>query len=771
MKSPVQLVIFFITIIITAGYLAMSDSLNTTQSQQISLEDYQRAESFLSVNTSKLVKNNYLSIHWLEKAGEFWFREELPSGHRFKSGNAEKGMLSDAFNHERLSAVLQERFPDKSITPENLPFDHIKFSKTGLLKFKIDDQEFECPIDTYECLNNKDEAETVSDTGNHSPDKQWSIIRSGNDLVLKVNGPSEKIIPLTEDGINGFAYGAPMLSPSRAFQVSTPVENLAADGYWSPDSRYFITYQLDLRKTGTLALTQSTPVKGLRPKTVQYKYPQAGDAHIPEGHLIIIDAQEQTVVHAAQEPLLQVYYGDPIWGGFEGNDFFFVEFIRGYKTLRLNKLSPEYGKVTTVIEESHELYVDNWIQDYWVLPDSQEILWTSERDGWNHLYLYDLNTGALKNQITSGDFLVRTVRSIDHEKRRVYFEAGGKESGDPYYRYLYRVDFDGSDLMLLTPEKATHATKLSPDFKYFSDTYSTIDKPGVHVVRSAETGKLILELGIGDASALYQQGWQPPKPFTVKAADGETDVYGHLYLPSDFDPDKKYPLINDVYTGPHNFFTTKGFYTHYSQAPALAELGFIVMKMDGRGTGKRQRSFHEYSYKNLAGGTDDHVTAIKQLAEQYSYIDSDRVGIFGFSAGGYDTAQAMFKYPDMFKVGVAASGNHDFRTDKVGWNEHWMGYPVDQNYVNQSNLTNAGNLRGKLLLAHGELDENVNPAATLQLAKALMDANRDFDLMIYPNEGHVLDNNPYFVRKRWDYFVQFLAGKQPPDQYRISSME
>ena len=414
-------------------------------------------------------------------------------------------------------------------------------------------------------------------------------------------------------------------------------------------------------------------------------------------------------------------------------------------------------------------FIDPWTQLYRHLPARKEFIWSSQRSGYQHLYLYDSDTGEMKNAITQGAMTVRVIRGIDEAKGQLYFEAsGGEPNRDPYYRHLYRVNLDGTDLTLLTPEPAEHSTQLSKDFKYIVDTYSTPQTPPISVLRDTHTGKVIREIQRADISQLLAIGWQPPKSFEVLAGDDKTPLYGLMYLPSNFDPNKQYPIIDDIYTGPHNFFTPKSFFTYGSQANALAELGFIVIKMDGRGTSKRGRAFHEHAFKNLGGGVDDHVVALKRLATEFNFIDIERVGIFGFSAGGYDTAHAMFKYPDFFKAGVSASGNHDFRVDKAGWNEMWMGFPVTEHWDAQSNLTIAHQLKGKLLLAHGELDPNVHPAATLQLASKLMQANKDFDLMIYPNMGHVLDKHPYFVRQRWDYFVEHLLNVRPPLEYHLS---
>jgi dipeptidyl aminopeptidase/acylaminoacyl peptidase len=369
--------------------------------------------------------------------------------------------------------------------------------------------------------------------------------------------------------------------------------------------------------------------------------------------------------------------------------------------------------------------------------------------------------------------VVRAVVHVDEKARQVYFLASGREQGeDPYLTHLYVVNFDGTRLRLLTPENANHTVAISPNGKFFVDNYSRPDLPGASVLRNCADGQVVLPLEQTDAELLLKTGWKFPESFQGKGRDGKTDIYGLIWRPSNLDPAKKHPVIEQIYTGPQGFFVPKTFAAHRSPAQAVAELGFIVVMIDGMGTAGRSKAFHNFSYKNLGdGGIDDHIALLRQMAARYPYMDLSRVGIYGTSAGGYDAAHAMLTHPDFYQVGVSISGNHDQRLDKAWWNELWMGYPVGENYREQSNITLAPKLEGKLLLVHGDLDDNVNVSETLQFVNALIKANKDFDLLIVPNQYHGEGNSTYLIRRRWDYFVRHLLGVTPPKDYEIKRPE
>jgi len=410
-----------------------------------------------------------------------------------------------------------------------------------------------------------------------------------------------------------------------------------------------------------------------------------------------------------------------------------------------------------------------------VLPASNEVIWFSERDNWGQLYLYDLASGKLKHQITRGDGNVTQLLRIDEKTRTLYFQGVGKEAGrDPYFRHFYKIGMDGRGLTLLTPENADHDIGLSPSGKYFVDNYSRPEAPTVSVVRNT-LGQGILLLEKIDLTRLVATGWKPPVPITVKARDGKTDLYGLLYVPTNLDSTKKYPLINHIYPGPQTGSVgTRSFNATRGDAQSLAELGFVVMELDGMGTPWRSKAFHDAYYANMGDNTlPDQIAGMKELAARYRWIDIDRAGIYGHSGGGFATADAMFRYPDFFKVGISESGNHDNRVYEDDWGERYQGLEVrdgkgGSNYDDQANQNLAKNLKGKLLLAHGTMDNNVPPDNTLLVVDALIKANKDFDLLMLPNQAHGYgDESNYMTRRRWDYFVKNLLGVEPPKNYEL----
>ena len=402
------------------------------------------------------------------------------------------------------------------------------------------------------------------------------------------------------------------------------------------------------------------------------------------------------------------------------------------------------------------------------------MIWFSERDNWGHLYLHDLQTGREKRQITTGEGNVTQLLHVDEANRTLYFVGVGRESGrDPYFRHFYRIGMDGRNLKLLTPEDADHEVSPAPSGKYFVDVYSKPDVPPVAVLRDAD-GRDIATIETADISRLTATGWRPPQPITVKARDGATDLYGLLYRPHDLDPGRKYPIVNHIYPGPQTGSVGgRSFSPARGDAQALAELGFVVVEIDGMGTPWRSKKFHDAYYANMGDNTlPDQVAAMKELARRYPWIDIDRAGIYGHSGGGYATADAMFRYPDFFKVGISEAGNHDNRNYEDDWAEKWQGLlrthaDGTTNYDNQANQLVAKNLKGKLLLAHGTTDNNVPPDNTLLVVNELIKANKDFDLLMLPNRGHGFGNEPYMVRRRWDYFVRHLLGAEPPKEYEM----
>jgi dipeptidyl aminopeptidase/acylaminoacyl peptidase len=607
-----------------------------------------------------------------------------------------------------------------------------------------------------------------------SPDgKRTAYIKDWNLWVRDV--ASGKETPLTTDGVENFGYAtdnAGWAKSDRAILL------------WSPDSKRIATFQQDQRKVGDLYLV-NTQVG--HPKLEAWKSPLPGDENVAMIHRVIIDVDTGKVTRLLTGPdqhrstlcdnvaCRGGEWSDVYWSP-DSKTVAYVATSRDHRQENLRIAQISSGEVREVLEEKVPTFFEsgNGAVNWRYLPASNEIIWFSERDNWGQLYLYDLNTGKLKNQITTGEGNVTQVLRVDEKARVIHFLAVGKEKGrDPYFVHLYRIGFDGKGLQLLTPEDATHDVSLSPSGRYFTDSYSKPDVPPVAVLRDAATGKLIAELEKTDISKLTAAGWQPPTPITVKGRDGQTDLYGLMFKPTHLDPAKKYPIINHIYPGPQtgsvggrNFNPARG------DLQSLAELGFIVVEIDGMGTPWRSKKFHEAYYGNLGDNTlPDQVTAMKQLAAKYPFIDLERAGIFGHSGGGFATAAAMFKYPDFFKVGISESGNHDNRVYEDDWAEKWMPLLTDASkaaYEDQANQTHAKNLKGHLLLAHGTLDNNVPPNNTLLVVDALIKANKDFDLLMIPNARHGYgDASNYMTRRRWDYFVRYLLDTEPPKEYEL----
>jgi dipeptidyl aminopeptidase/acylaminoacyl peptidase len=609
-----------------------------------------------------------------------------------------------------------------------------------------------------------------------SPDgKRTAYIKDWNLWVRDVD--SGKETPLTTDGVEDFGYAtdnAGWAKTDRAILL------------WSPDSKKIATFQQDQRKVGNMYLVR-TQVG--HPELEAWKYPLPGDANVAMIQRVIIDVDTPKVSRLQMPPdqhrstlcdniaCRGAEWSDVYWSP-DSSRLAFVSTARDHREETLKEADAATGAVREVLSEEVPTFFEsgNGAVNWRYVPASNEIIWFSERDNWGQLYLYDLKTGKLKHQITTGDGNVTQVVKVDEKARVIYFLAVGKEKGrDPYFTHFYRVDFDGTNQRLLTPDDGTHDVALSPSGKYFTDVFSKPDVPPVAVLRESATGKQIIDLERADVTKLKAGGWNPPTPITVKARDGETDLYGLMFKPANLDPSKKYPIINHIYPGPQTGSVGgRTFNPARGDDQALAELGFVVVEIDGMGTPWRSKKFHEAYYGNMGDNTlPDQVAAMKQLAQRYPWIDLDRAGIWGHSGGGYATADAMFRYPDFFKVGISESGNHDNREYEDDWAEKWMPLLTkdsEKAYEDQANQTHAKNLKGHLLLAHGTLDNNVPPYNTLLVVDALIKANKDFDLVLLPNQRHGYgDMSNYMMRRRWDYFVRYLLNKEPPKEYEIKA--
>lgn len=767
--------ILFLSMTVSALWLLPNPAL-----AQITAEDYSRAESFLPPNTRGFTRNFIVDVHW--HGERFWYKRDTTEGSAFVLVNARLGTSEHAFDHERLAESLSNASED-TFTPHNLPVTSIALDEPRAVRLTFRRASWSCELRRYECREENTEAGPEGSV--RSPDGRWDAFVSDYDLYLRDVETGEEH-QITTDGEQHYAYAV----PTEANLGHVTMQRLGivpnADVLWSLDSKRLLTQRIDERDVEETYLIQSTPHGDVRPKLYRYRYPLAGDSLLPMAELFIVDVQSKSLtpleaesVRAAPSSIIRE---GRIWWDEDGKQVYYVEHERDFKAIHFREVDVETGRTRTLLTERDTSYIDlNALRfnrpNVRVLGGGLEILWFSERDGWGQLYLYDAASEESKRRVTDGEFVVRDIVHIDEEERLVYFTATGVDpERDPYFRHLYRASLDRPELTRLTPEDADHWIQFAPDGAYFVDTYTWGGHVPTTVLRDTD-GKLIRTLEEADLSGLEEKGWQWPERFRVKARDGETDIYGVLYRPTNFDPEKSYPVIDFIYPGPqrHNAPVSWGIAMPLAgllqPSQSIAELGFIVIIVDGMGTPFRSRAFREVSYGNLgdAGGLADHVAALEQLGEQYPYLDLDRVGIFGHSGGGYASARAILKYPEFFKVAFSSAGNHDQRGYIPIMGESYQGYPVGENYGNQANTDLAENLQGHLMLVHGELDENVHPAHTLQLVDALIQANKDFDMLIVPNMSHGwAGHSNYLTRLRWDYFVRHLHGQEPPD-YRIGA--
>lgn len=717
-----------LTLAFALAIAAATLSIAAQQRPTMTAADYARAEQLLSHNTTPLVLRSAGRATWL-RDDRFWYRVTTDKGADFVLVDAEKRTRGTCDLPECREAAKREGSP-----PSPPP--------------------------------------TRTDVP--SPDgRLTAFVRDHNLWVRDVASGTET--QLTTDGVKDYAYATNNAGWTKS---DRPVL------LWSPDSKKIATFQHDQRKVGDMYLVDT---RVGHPQLQAWKYPLPGDEHIITIERVVVDVPARKVVRFQMPP-------DPHRSSLcdhivcRGNDWVdvqwspdaaqlaFLSTSRDHKHERLRVADAATGKVRDVLEEKVPTFFEsgNGRVNWRVLFGSNEVIWFSQRDNWGQLYLYDLPSGKLKHQITAGEGNVTQLLRVDEAARTLYFLGMGREKDrDPYFTHFYRVNMDTRSGSLLTPEDANHEVMVSESGKYFVDTYSKPDVPPATVLRDAD-GQEVMLLERANIGKLEAAGWKPPVPFTAKARDGQTDLHGLMYRPTTFDPARKYPIVNNIYPGPQSGSVgSRNFSPSRGDTQALAELGFIVVQIDGMGTPGRSKKFHEIYYGNMGDNTlPDQVAVMKQLASRHPWIDLDRAGIYGHSGGGYAAAGAMFRYPDFFKVGVSQAGNHDNRVYEDDWGEKWQGLLVRKpdgttNYDDQANQTHAENLKGKLLLAHGTLDSNVPPYSTLLVVDELIRHNKDFDLIVFPNRGHGFGSEPYMMRRRWDYFVRHLLGAEPPKEYAI----
>lgn len=756
-----------------ASWMVTVCLLHTTGPVAAQEVDYNRADQMLGWNLETRVTGVIGSPNWLRDGHRFWYRVSVPEGHEFIRVDPARNSQGPVFDHTRLAAALSTA-NDTSFLATKLPFSSFEFGDDGedegVIEFQMNRRRWECDIVQYLC--------TAGDSvprGNafvQSPDERWEAFIHEHNLYVRPTEGSDSI-PLTNDGAEFHAYGVTSPRPTAVIRGSGGRPQVR----WAPDSRRLLVTRTDERDVEHMHVVSMTHQ---RPKHYSYPYALPGDSIIPRPglHLIDLDTRSNIAITLPGDAaaLRLGSATDSVWTE-AGDRVHAVTFDRGSKAAELLAVDAATGEARSLIRETNSTFVNLSHRGpaNWSVLANGDFIWFSERDGWGHLYRFGPD-GELKNQITQGDWLVDRIHHIDERSGRIWFTAWGREEGrNPYHAHFYRVDLDGSGLTLLTPEDAHHDIDFAPEGRYFVDRYSSLDRPPVTLLRAADDGRIIRQLEEADAAEIVALGWTPPEPFVVKGRDGVTDIYGVMYKPSDFDPTRKYPIINNIYPGPQiGSVRTWGFEVARRQDPhAMAELGFIVVQFDHMGSPFRSKAFHDAYYGQMGDhGLPDHVTGMKQLAARHSFIDLDRVGIYGHSGGGFASTGAMFQYPDFFHVAVARAGNHDNRSYQMQWGEKYQGLLErdgengSDNYENQVNFLLAENLKGKLLLIHGDMDDNVHPAMTMQVVNALIDANKDFDLLIMPDRDHTL-REPYVKRREWDYFVTHLMGVEPPADYEI----
>ena len=755
-------------------------SCKTIEKQkEFSDSEYEAAAALMDRSLYDLVYNQVSETNFID-TNRFIYETNHKEGKKYFLVDATSKTKKEAFDHQKLAEILSKEF-GKEIKATDLPIDHVSLSEDlKTIKFTSARQQYSFNLDNNALTKVASEAKNIARNEHVSPNGKLAAYIDNFNLWVR-DLETNKKTQLTFDGIEDYGYATNNAGWTKS------------DGAvlkWSPNSDKIATFQQDARGVGMMYLT-TTNVG--HPSLEAWKHPLPGDK--------IIFTIERVIIHLGNTPKTvrlkmekDFQRGsttdhiadwnnellDAQWNK-EGTKFAFVSGSRDHKIAHLQIADANSGVVESIHTEKVATYYESGVdaENWKVLFDSNEFIWYSEKSNWGHIYLYDLTTKQLKNQITSGDWIVKETIHIDEINKQIYFKAGGKEKGNPYHNYYYKVNYDGSNLINLTPSEGTHDVTFSDDYATLVDTYSTTTNPPISVLRNGN-GEKIMDLETADITDLKAKNWQEPVEFSVKARDNKTDLFGLLFLPSNYDEKNKYPVLNYLYPGPQSgSIGYYGFRPVWRDFQAVAELGFVVVAVDAMGTPMRSKSFHDIYYGNMGdNGLPDNMTAIKQLAAKYKGMDIERVGIWGHSGGGFASTRAVFEYPEFYDVAVSGSGNHDNRNYEADWGEKWQGLLVDgniegkadgtTNYDNQANQLIAKNLKGKLLITHGSMDDNVPPSNTMLVVEALIKANKDFDMIIFPNKKHGYgDMTNYMTRKRWDYFVTHLLNAKPPKEFQI----
>jgi dipeptidyl aminopeptidase/acylaminoacyl peptidase len=753
MGGPLKKRILIASLLLLAVILTLPAALQA----QGRLVDYERAKG-LKDKLQDLAVGVVNRAAWIGKSDHFWYTRTVRAGMEFVYVDAAGLTRKPAFDQAKLAADLGAALGEP-VKAEKLPIRFLEYGddektigfEAGGFKWKLEiatstlaklgpaPQRRPWPLDE----------EPESKEPKASPDDKWEAFIKNDNVYIRPKGQKKpEDLCLSTDGSEGNAY-------------------VLGSIVWAPDSRRLAAYRVRPGYKRQVTYVESSPADQLQPKTFAVTYPKPGDA---------LDIQQPVIFDAASRK--EIAIDSALFpNAFEMSEFVWrkdsraVTFEynqRGHQVYRVIEADAATGAARTLVDEQAKTFFCYSSKKYrFDIDDGKEMVWMSERDGWNHLYLYDGAAGKVKNQITKGEWVVREVDGVDEAARRVYFQASGMDPAeDPYFIHAYSIGLDGTGLTRLTPEPMNHRLFYSRDLKFIVDSYSRVDQAPVTVLRRSSDGKVLMELEEGDITELVKAGWRPPEVFKAKGRDGKTDIWGIIVRPMNFDKSRKYPVIENIYAGPHDSFVPKSFMA-YNSMMSLAELGFIVVQIDGMGTSNRSKAFHDVCWKNLAdAGFPDRILWHKAVAAEYPAYDTSRVGIYGTSAGGQSAMGALLFHPEFYKVAVASCGCHDNRMDKIWWNEQWMGWPVGPEYAACSNVDNAWRLRGKLLLYVGELDTNVDPSSTLQVVNALIKADKDFELLVLPGENHT-SGGVYGERKRYDFFVKNLLGVAPPDWNRM----
>ncbi len=737
---------------------------------------YDRAEQLLSWNSTRLVTGDEVQAQWMKDGARFWYRNKVRQGAEFVLVDPVRGARDLLFDNAKLAAAISTA-ADTSIDPTKLPFRTFKFAKDGdderNIEFRFGKRRLTCDIASYRCMA----ADTLPSEVPFvlSPDRKWEAYVRGYDVYVRPRGAAADSVRLTTDGVANWSYG--LGDPSPQDRIQTTPRPRRPQIKWAPDSRHLIVSRQDTRGVATMPYISYTTQ---RPRAFTQPYALPGDSVIPKPGFHILDREARTNVRVQLDPApAQASWNlsarDSVWNT-ASSRVYLTTMSRASKVATLLEVDATSGAIRRLAADSAKTFVEtgNPVDPTptYVTADGESIIW-SERDGWGHLYRNGAD-GQLKNRITEGPWQVGTIVAVDEKLKKIWFTGRGRETDAfLYYAQLYSVNFDGTGMTRLSTEDGDHRVQVSPNNRWIVDSYSRVESPPVTVLRDALTGRVVKKLETADASQLAALGFKGARVFTAKARDGVTDLYGVMYLPSNLDSTRKYPIISNIYPGPQVGSVGGWSYKAAGEPAAIAELGFIVVQIDHLGTPLRSKAFHDNYYGNFGdNGLPDHIAVIKQLASRFGFIDIDKVGIFGHSGGGFASTDAMLRYPDFFKVAVSGAGNHDNRSYNIYWAEKYQGLlrrdttRRTDNFATEANAALATNLKGHLLLMHGDMDDNVHPAMTIQLVDALIKANRSFDLVIAPNRPHSL-NEPYFIRRRWDYFVEHLLGAVPPNNYLI----